>query len=120
MSETNTSVTTKRLRQILVICVTTAIVGCIVHVLPLPVALRTSVGAVATVVVGGLGVVAWLPPLRWDLLVSSVLAIGLSLAIVVTTVLLIARLYTPVAAAGLSVVIGLVLAGLRDAREQRS
>ena len=48
------------------------------------------------------------------------MAIGLSLAIVVTTVLLLARLYTPIAAAALSAIIGLLLAGLRLAKEERS
>ena len=120
MYETESSVTAKRLRQILIICATAAVVGLIVHVLPRPVALRTSVVAVVTVLVGGLGVVSWLPPLRWDLLGASVMAIGLSLAIVVTTVLLLARLYTPVAAAALSAIIGLLLAGLRLAKEERS
>ena len=48
MYETESSVTAKRLRQILIICATAAVVGLIVHVLPLPVALRTSVVAVVT------------------------------------------------------------------------
>jgi len=84
-----------------------AALALLAHFLPIGNALQSQVGAVAVVVISGLGFLTWIPKQRLDLSCSVVLAGGLALTVLASSALLILDWYTPDRAAVLAVLVAL-------------
>lgn len=102
-----------RRRQWVIGMLALAVVAVVAHYLPVAEDAKTAVGAIALVVVCGMGAAIWLPVLSWDLLVAVVVTSGLSVNVIVATFLLAVRAYSPDTAALIAGALGCVSGLLR-------